>query len=262
MTIKLYNFPQSTCSQKVRLVLWEKGIEFVDRPVDSTKREHLSDWYLKLNPHGVVPTLIHNDDVIIDSSVIIEYLDEVFPDTALTPSDAVERAKMRKWLRYFEEVPTPAVRVPSFNQYLSKRFDKMTEEQFKAFTDNHPIRRQFYKKMTKEAGFDSKETDAAMDRMQQTITFMEQGIEKSGGPWLMGELLSLADYCVLPVIDRMNDLGHSMLWVDSPRVSAWYAALTQRDAYAKTYYQRTRLTEIYDGIDLGGEPNPASISTD
>jgi glutathione S-transferase len=60
--------------------LWEKGLEFVDRPVDSTKREHLSDWYLKLNPNGVVPTLIHDGAVIVDSSVIMEYLDEVFPE--------------------------------------------------------------------------------------------------------------------------------------------------------------------------------------
>ena len=262
MTLKLYNFPQSTCSQKVRFVLWEKGLEFIDRPVDSTKREHLSDWYLKLNPHGVVPTLIHNDDVIIDSSVIIEYLDEVFPQKLLTPPDPIERAKMRKWMRYFEEVPTPAVRVPSFNQYLSKRFDKMTEEQFKEFTNNHPIRRQFYKKMSKEAGFDSNETEAAMERMQQTVDFMEQGLRKSGGPWLMGDFLSLADYCVLPVIDRMQDLGHSMLWSDSPKVSEWYSALKLREAYTKTYYRRTRLTEIYDNVDLASPENSASISTD
>ena len=72
MTLKLYNFPQSTCSQKVRLTLWEKGLEFLDRPVDSTKREHLSDWYLKLNPNGVVPTLLHDDAVIVGSSVIIQ----------------------------------------------------------------------------------------------------------------------------------------------------------------------------------------------
>lgn len=59
MTLKLFKFPQPTCSQKVRLTLWERQIPLVDRPVDSTKREHLSDWYLKLNPNGVVPTLEH-----------------------------------------------------------------------------------------------------------------------------------------------------------------------------------------------------------
>ena len=262
MTLKLYNFPQSTCSQKVRLVFWEKGLEFLDRPIDSTKREHLSDWYLKLNPHGVVPTLLHDDDIIIDSSVIIEYIDEVFPENSLTPSDPVERAKMRKWLRYFEEVPTPSVRVPSFNQYLSKRFDKLSDEQFKNFTDNHPIRRQFYKRMSKDGGFNDKDTAAAMDRMHQTVENMEQGLEKSGGPWLMGEMLSLADYCVAPVVDRMNDLGHSHLWEEYKNVVAWYKALQERDAYKKTYYKKTRLTEIYDGADYGADANVASVVND
>lgn len=246
MTVKLYNFPQSTCSQKVRLVLWEKGIEFIDRPVDSTKREHMSDWYLKMNPHGVVPTLVHGGAIIIDSSVIIEYLDEVFPDKPLTPPDAVGRAHMRKWLRYFEEVPTAAIRVPSFNQYLSKRFDKLSDEQFEAFVESHPMRKQFYKKMRKEKGFDEVETDAAIDRLSQTLDFMEKGLNESGGPWLMGEMLTLADYCIAPTIDRMNDLGFSGLWDQHALVSAWFESIQSRDAYEKTYYPRTRLSEIYN----------------
>ena len=262
MSLKLYNFPQSTCSQKVRLTLWEKNIDFVDRPVDSTKREHLSDWYLKMNPNGVVPTLVHDDSVIIDSSVIIEYLDEVFPDHSLTPGDPVERAHMRKWLRYFEEVPTPAVRVPSFNQYLSKRFDKLTQEQFETFTDNHPIRKQFYKKMRKENGFDERETDSAVDRLHQTVDRMEKGLADSGGPWLMGKRLTLADYCIAPTIDRMNDLGLNDVWKDRPLVSAWYERIKEQPAYKKTYYRGTRLSEIYDGASYGASDNTATVVRD
>ena len=112
MTLTLYNFPQSTCSQKVRLALWEKGLDFEDRIVNHREREHLRPAYLALNPNGVVPTLVHDDNVIIDSSVICEYLDEVFPETSLSMPDPVGRAHMRKWLRYLEEVPTPAIRVP------------------------------------------------------------------------------------------------------------------------------------------------------
>lgn len=260
--LKLYNFPQSTCSQKVRLALWEKGLEFLDRPVNSKKQEHLSDWYLKLNPNGVVPTLIHDEAVIVDSSVIIEYLDEVFPENSLTPKDPVRRAHMRKWLRYFEEVPTPAIRVPSFNQYLSKRFDKLTQEEFEDFVNTHPIRKQFFKKMRKEDGFDEFETDLALDRLRQTIDYMESGLKKSGGPWLMGEELSLADFCIAPTIDRMNDLGHSKLWRDAERVTRWYSKLRSLEAYAKTYYRGTRLTEVYDGADLNGRENPAKVVND
>lgn len=262
MTLKLYNFPQSTCSQKVRLTLWEKRLEFADRPVDSTKREHLSDWYLKLNPNGVVPTLIHDDAVVVDSSVIMEYLDEVFPEDSLTPADPVKRAHMRKWLRYFEEVPTPAVRVPSFNQYLSRRFDKLSEEQFAAFVNNHPIRRQFYKKMRKEHGFDERETDSAIDRLRQTVERMEKGLSESGGPWLMGDALTLADYCILPTMDRMNDLGLADVWSDLPKVVAWHEQIKARPAYEKTYYKGTRLSEIYDGADYGSEKNPAQVVRD
>ena len=262
MTLKLYNFPQSTCSQKVRLTLWEKGLDFVDRPIDSAKREHLSDWYLKLNPNGVVPTLLHDDAVIIDSSVIMEYLDEVFPDSSLTPSDPVRRAHMRKWLRYFEEVPTPAVRVPSFNQYLSKRFDKLSQEEFEKFVDNHPIRKQFYKKMRKEQGFDERETDSAIDRLRQTVDRMEKGLEESGGPWLMGDTLTLADYCILPTMDRMNDLGLSDVWSDHSRVCEWYERIKAQPAFDKTYYKGTRLSEIYDGADYGMAENTATIAAD
>lgn len=262
MSLKLYNFPQSTCSQKVRLTLWEKGMDFIDRPVDSTRREHLSAWYLELNPNGVVPTLIHDGAVILDSSVIMEYLDEVFPDVSLTPTNPVERAHMRKWLRYFEEVPIPAVRVPSFNQYLSKRFDKLSQEQFDTFVDSHPIRKQFYKRMRKERGFDERDTDAATDRLRQTIDRMETGLEKSGGPWLMGDSLTLADYCIVPTFDRMNDLGLGDMWADSPRVSAWWDKVIRQAAYEKTFYRGSRLTEIYDSADYGTAENAAPIVRD
>jgi glutathione S-transferase len=259
VTLKLYNFPQSTCSQKVRLTLWERNLEFIDRTVDSTRREHLSDWYLKLNPNGVVPTLVHADAVIIDSSVIIEYLEDVYSERPLSPADPVRRAHMRKWLRYFEEVPTPAVRVPSFNQYLSKRFDKLSQEQFDTFVDGHPIRKQFYKRMRKEQGFDERDTEAAIDRLSQTIDRMEKGLDESAGPWLMGEQLSLADYCIAPTIDRMVDLGLASLMDNHPAVQNWFQQVKSRPAYAKTFYKGTRLTEIYDGMDYGSIPNPAKV---
>jgi glutathione S-transferase len=261
MSLILYNFPQSTCSQKVRLTLWEKGIEFLDRPVDSSTREHLSDWYLALNPNGVVPTLDHDGAIIIDSSVIMEYLDEVFLQRPLTPDNPLARAHMRKWMRYFEEVPTPAIRVPSFNKYLSKRFDKLTQEQFDTFADNHPIRKQFYKKMRKEQGFDERESDSAADRLRQTTERMEAGLEKSGGPFLMGADLTLADFCIVPTIDRMNDLGLADLWAGQPRVTAWYEEIRKRPAYEKTYYQHTRWSEIYDDASYGTGPNSAPIVT-
>lgn len=259
--LKLYNFPQSTCSQKVRLTLWEKNLDFLDRPLNSAAREHLADWYLQLNPNGVVPTLDHDGSIIIDSSVIMEYLDEVFPQNSLTPADPVARAKMRKWMRYFEEVPIPAIRVPSFNRYLSKRFDRLSQDEFDRFVDAHPIRKQFYKRMRKEQGFDQRDTDAALDRLRQTVLRMEQGLEASGGPFLMGTALTLADYCIVPTIDRMADLQLGDTWKDQPRVGDWFERMRSRPAFARTFYRLTRLSEIYDRADYGSPPNEATVTT-
>ena len=100
--LELYNFSQSTCSLKVRLCFAEKQLDWVDRRLVSKDHDHLSDWYLKLNPNGVVPTLIHDGRPVYESSVIMGYLEDVFPQASLTPADAYERAR-KSWLGKTEQ---------------------------------------------------------------------------------------------------------------------------------------------------------------
>ena len=129
--IKLYNAAHSTCSQKVRICLAEKDLPFEDIKLDLGKaKDHLKPDYLKINPNGVVPTLVDDGQIVLDSSVICEYLDEKYPDIRLTPDDLVERARMRAWMRFLEEVPTAAVRVPSFNMGFLPRYEGMDRKTF------------------------------------------------------------------------------------------------------------------------------------
>ena len=94
MTFTLYNAPQSTCSQRVRFVLNAKTIPFDEIKFDLLAGDQLKPDYLALNPNGVVPTLDHNGAIIINSSVIIEYLDEIAPEPVkFTPENPVLRAK-------------------------------------------------------------------------------------------------------------------------------------------------------------------------
>lgn len=243
-TITLYNFPQSTCSQKVRLTLWEKGVPFEDRIVDHKTREHLQDWYLELNPNGVVPTITHGDAVIVDSSVIMEYLDEVFPDTPMAPRDPVGRAHLRKWLRYLEEVPTAAIRVPSFNKYLARRYNDMDDEAYGEMADRHPVRKHFYKRMNK-VGFSAQETEESLDRLDQAAARFDAALAKDGRPWIMGDDISIADAAYMPTVDRMIDLGLGGMIESKAALADWYRRYGERDAFARTYYPGTRLTEIF-----------------
>src|SRR6267143_2127089 len=102
MPFTLYNAPQSTCSQRVRFVLNAKGLAFEEKKLDLLAGDQLKPDYLALNPNGVVPTLDHDGDIVIDSSVIIEYLDEIAPRTSFTPHAPVERAQMRALMRFID----------------------------------------------------------------------------------------------------------------------------------------------------------------
>jgi len=242
--LKLYNAAHSTCSQKVRICLAEKGLAFEDIKLDLGKnKDQLKPEYLKINPNGVVPTLIDDGKIVIDSSVICEYLDERYPQVRLSPDDVHERARMRAWMRYLEEVPTAAVRVPSFNMGFLPRYEGLDRERFQAEqSDIRPIRKHFYRRMG-PAGFKKQDVEASLEQLTNTCKRMHEAL--ANGPWLLGGQYTLADIIVTPTIDRMVDLGFSHLWEEKyPRVTEWYQRMQARPAFQATFYPGSRMSEF------------------
>ena len=246
MAFTLYNAPQSTCSQRVRFVLNAKGLPFEEHKLDLLAGDQLKPEYLALNPNGVVPTLDHDGQIVIDSSVIIEYLDEVVPERAsFTPSDPVKRAAMRSLMRFIDEMPAAAaVRVPTFNLAFLPRFAAMSEEEFIAFAESKPLRKEFMLAMGRK-GFPQKEMDSAMGRLRRSYERMDEAIRDSGGPWLLGKDITLADVSVMPAIVRMADLNREGDWADLPRVAKWYELIRAQAAFKPTYYPGSLLTERF-----------------
>jgi len=245
MAFTLYNAPQSTCSQRVRFVLNAKHLPFEEVKLDLLAGDQLKPDYLALNPNGVVPTLEHNAAVVIDSSVIIEYLDEIAPEPeSFTPSDPVERAKMRALMRFIDEMPAAAVRIPTFNLAFLPRFAAMSEDEFLAFAESKPLRKEFMLAMGRK-GFPQTEMDAALDRMRRTYERVDGAIAQSGGPWLQGKRPTLADVALMPAIVRMADLGLDTMWQDKPRIARWYDAIRAHPAFKPTYYFGSLLTERF-----------------
>src|SRR3984893_96410 len=245
MSFTLYNAPQSTCSQRVRFVLNAKKLSFAEVKLDLLAGDQLKPEYLALNPNGVVPTLDHDGAIVIDSSVIIEYLDEIAPAPAsFTPRDPVVRAKMRALMRFIDEMPAAAVLVPTFNLAFLPRFAAMREEEFLAFAESKPLRKEFMLAMGRK-GFSEKEMNAALDRMTRTYERMDKAIAESGGPWLLGKAITLADVAVMPALVRMADLGLDHMWKDMPRIRRWYDEIRSHAAFKPTYYFGSLLTENF-----------------
>ncbi len=209
--LELYNAPQSTCSQKVRLTLAEKGLEFIEHKLRLFRNDQLKPEYLKLNPNGVVPTLVDGGVPIIDSSVIMEYLDEEHPKTSLTP-----------------------------------HFAKMSDDEFHTLAKSKPLRDKFLGEMDKTKGFSADRLKGAEDSIRKTVARMEPSLAASD--YLLGPKLTLADFCVLPAMIRMEDLGYEFLWEDKPGVKAWLARIKTRPSFKRAFYSGSLLSEQYPGI--------------
>jgi glutathione S-transferase len=243
MGFRLYNAPQSTCSQRVRFVFNAKQLPFEEKKLNLLEGDQLTPEYLKLNPNGVVPTLDHDGAIIIDSTVIIEYLDEIEPADGLTPESPVGRAQMRALMHFIDEMPAAAVRVPTFNLAFLPRFQKMSREDFVAMAESKPLRREFMLTMG-QTGFPKHDMDAALARLRRTYERMDAEIERSGGPWLLGKKITLADVAVMPALVRMHDLGITD-WQNLPRVVAWFDNICAQPAFAPTYYPGSLLSERF-----------------
>ena len=115
----LYSGTTCPFSQRCRLVLFEKGMDFEVRDVDLfNKPEDIST----MNPYGQVPILVERELILYESNIINEYIDERFPHPQLMPADPVMRARARLFLHRFEK--ELFVHIDAFETGNQKQIDK------------------------------------------------------------------------------------------------------------------------------------------
>jgi glutathione S-transferase len=229
--LELYHNDMSVCAQKVRLVLAEKALEARLHHLNLRKGDQLAPGYLKLNPNGVVPTLVHDGRVVIESTLIAEYLDEAFPEAPLRPSDLVDRAAMRMIanipdLGLHAACGTVSTVVAFRHQYLA-----LTPEELKrniAETPD-PARRE-RKRLNIEKGMDSPTVPGALAVYDGALARMESRLA-GGRPWLVGDRYTLADVAMTPYVTRLAHLKFEGMWARRPGVAAWYERVQARPNY-------------------------------
>jgi glutathione S-transferase len=228
--IELWHATHSTCSQKVRLCLAEKRLPWQSHFVDLRRFQHLEPAFLALNPAAMVPVLKDGGQVIRESLVINEYLDDAYPEPALRPRGALGRARMREWTLYVAEEPTWAVKVPSFQKNLrpelAGRYSQAEIEAIAAKMPNRETAARWVKAVRQ--GFSPAEIEVSMRRLAKTLERMEDQLQKSA--WLAGEEYSLADVDMAPFVHRIAALDAAMVGA-RPGVADWYARMQAREAF-------------------------------
>jgi glutathione S-transferase len=222
----LYDFGNSVCCQKVRIVLRAKGLEWQAIRVDLFKTEQYDPKYLKLNPKGVVPTLVHDGKPVIESTLICEYIDATFPQPPpLIPADPWRQSRMRLWSKMVDEGLFDGVTEISFSAMFRERMRTMPEEvRQRRFRNVGDPRRTDRFRSTYEHGVQSPFVVHAVAAYERALRHLEHTLGESGGPWILGADPTLADINLMPFAARLEYLGLLDLWTEHrPRVQAWWA---------------------------------------
>lgn len=234
----LHNYWSSVCSQKARLCLAEKRLPYENRHVNLFTFEHWEPGYVKLNPKGVVPALDHDGRVVIESNVIIEYLEDVFPAIRLRPQDAFAAAQMRIWMFNAEEIAHPQVNTASFNprhaaRLAKKGYSRDELEKIAAKCPNPIIAARFLDRQAH--GVSQAEEDAAYAALDYLLDQMEAAL--ASGPWLVGRDYSLADIAMAPYINRIEVLKRPEMVgaARRPRIADWWQRVQARPAFQEAF---------------------------
>jgi len=235
--LTLYHGDTSTCSKRVRITLAEKGVGWDSKFMDLAKRDNLDPEYLKINPNGVVPTIVHNGKVLYESNVIIEYLDEIYPEPPLRPTDPYLRAQMHVWMDRIEHVLHRNINTVSWiKQGRYKRFDGMSDAELQAVLDSQATEEKRLVLKTRLAqGVSEEDLEFAEARVAEVLDKMEDEMQSTD--WLCGEKFSLADISVAPFIERFeaNKMPGLTDWKKRPNLGAWWERIKAKESFQKAF---------------------------
>lgn len=246
--IEVYNYPLSPCGEKVRFALVEKRLGFIDRNVDLGSKENLRPEFLRLNPRGLVPVLVDGEEIISDSTVILEYIEDRWPERPLRPPNAIGRARMRRWTKHVDEMLHPAwsgIAWPILvrPKWLEKT-DVQVDEMLAALPD--PKRRERQKRLFK-LGLEAPDATDSLAVFRATCGEMDRDLGQS--IWLTGGSYSLADIALLPYFVAVEVFGLRRLFHQYENVGRWYADACARpcfNGHPRNLLPTHRLQEIED----------------
>ncbi len=228
--MKLYHGITSVCSIKVRIGLAEIGLDYESIVLDLPNGDQHNPDYLKLNPAGVVPTLVDEDLVLFESSLIIEYLDREYNDSQLMPKGRAAEYAARHWLLRTLAAHNAINSLSFSTAYRDRTLTSKTPDDIAAMLANMPDpAKRMKRKDLLENGLSSVHVEQALKSLRGIFADMAGAL--SEGDWISGPAFGIADIALVSYIDRIERLGFEGLWATTEPVGLWLAAMQARPSY-------------------------------
>ncbi len=228
----------SSCSQKLRIFLNLKGIPWESRLIDLQGNENFRPWFLGINPRGLVPVLIHDGAVHIESNDIITYLEKTFPSPALIPKG--HENEVAKLLHHEDDLHLDLRRL-SFRFLFDRPGAPKPAEMLKSYAENgsgtvqgekdpHKAEQIAFWERAAKVGFPDDEARESARRFRAEFDALEAKLKDQ--PYLMGKDLSVLDIAWFIYANRLAVAGYPLARLH-PRVNAWKEKLGARPEFAR-----------------------------
>jgi len=230
MALKYYHAEPAANSLKSMIPLKEKGLDYESIYVDLHRFEQHQPWFVAINPEGQVPVLDHDGVIITHTTVINEYLEDVFPDVPLRPRDPAGAARMRYWNKFIDEHVMNHVSMHGWHRMVGIIARNIENGEFEKLLENIPLPDQRKKWLTARSGFSEADLANATAKIEYAVDKVEKQLGQT--QWLAGEDYTLADinfysHCGM-MVERM--FPEMEIATRAPRLVEWRDRMTARPA--------------------------------
>jgi glutathione S-transferase len=236
--VHVLHFMGSSCSQKLRIFLNLKGIKWESHPVELQTNDNFRPWFLGINPRGLVPVLVHDGAVHIESNDIIQYLEKTFPMPRLIP--AGQENEVAGLLKHEDDLHLD-LRTLSFRFVFAPPGPPKSPEALKSYAESgsgtvqgvkdrdRDIQIEYWQRAAKD-GFTDESVQASAQKFRTEFEALDQRLTQF--PYLMGDALSVLDIAWFVYAHRMSLAGYPLQRLH-PRLSAWLERLRARPEFAR-----------------------------
>ncbi len=236
--VHVLHFAGSSCSQKLRIFLNLKGIPWESHLIDLPAHQNFQPWFLGINPRGLVPVLVHDGAVHIESNDIIQYLEKTFPEPRLIP--AGHENEVAALLRHEDDLHLD-LRTLSFRFVFAPPGPPKPQAALKSYAESgsgtvqglkdrdKDIQIEFWQRAARE-GFTDERARASAQKFCSEFDALDKRL--AAQPYLMGDALSVLDIAWFIYAFRLSLAGYPLERLH-PRVFAWKEKLLARPEFAK-----------------------------
>jgi glutathione S-transferase len=262
--LHVFHFPFSSCSQKLRIFLALKGVEWESHEIDLMGNENLQEYFLGINPRGLVPVLVHDGDVHIESNDILTYLESLYPEPRLIPEGSEN--EVAELLKHEDDMHLD-LRALSFRFVFNPPHAPKSAEDLEVYANTGSgtvqgqkdgrvdVEIEFWENIA-EHGITDEVAQAAAAKFRRIFGELDGRLD--GLDYVLGDTLSVLDIAWFIYANRLTLAGYPIARLH-PHMAAWYARMEAMPEIekeitlpppVKEMFDATRAQHVAQGIHL------------